>query len=96
MVLLLPPAPAARVLLGRADAVFSARSAAALRRCTTAAPPGGFGDWAVEAPVDTPAEGPEDGGGEDWMGVWVSTGNWLLLEHRPGRVGAATYHYRLG
>jgi hypothetical protein len=65
MVLLLPPAPAARVLLGRADAVFSARSAAAFLRMTVAGPPGGFGDWLVEAPVDAPAEGPDDGGGED-------------------------------
>jgi hypothetical protein len=64
-VLLLPPAPAARVLLGRAVAVFSARSAAALRRCTAAAPPGGFGDCAVEAPVDAPVEGPDEGGGDD-------------------------------
>jgi hypothetical protein len=66
MVLLLPPAPAARVLFGRADAVFSARSAAALRRITVAAPPGGFGDAPVAAPADAPAEGPDEGGGEDW------------------------------
>jgi hypothetical protein len=74
MVLLLPPAPAARVLLGRADAVFSARSAAAFRRITVAGPPGGFAGWPVEAPVDAPVEGPDEGGGEDWTGGWVSIG----------------------
>jgi len=44
MVLELPPAPAARVLLGLWFAVFSARSAAAFLRITVAGPPGGFGD----------------------------------------------------
>lgn len=44
MVLLLPPAPAARVLLGRALATLSARSAAAFLLMATAGPPGGFGD----------------------------------------------------
>lgn len=40
----LPPAPAARVLLGRWFAVFSARSAAAFLRITVAGPPGGLGE----------------------------------------------------
>jgi hypothetical protein len=44
IVLELPPAPAALVLLGRWLAVFSARSAAAFLRITVAGPPGGFGD----------------------------------------------------
>ena len=44
IVLELPPAPAARVLLGLWFAVFSARSAAAFLRITVAGPPGGFGD----------------------------------------------------
>ena len=44
IVLELPPAPAARVLLGLMFAVFSARSAAAFLRITVAGPPGGFGD----------------------------------------------------
>lgn len=44
IVLELPPAPAALVLLGRKLAVFSARSAAAFLRITVAGPPGGFGD----------------------------------------------------
>lgn len=44
MVELEPPAPAERVLLGRALASFSFWSAAARRRITVRAPPGGFGD----------------------------------------------------
>lgn len=44
MVLELPPAPAARVLLGLWFADFSARSAAAFLRITVAGPPGGLGD----------------------------------------------------
>jgi len=44
MVLLEPPAPAARVLLGRALAIFSFWSAAALRRMAVRAPPGAAGD----------------------------------------------------
>jgi hypothetical protein len=40
MVLLLPPAPAARVLDGRALATLSARSAAAFLRIAVAGPPG--------------------------------------------------------
>jgi hypothetical protein len=44
IVLELPPAPAALVLLGRRFAVFSARSAAAFLRITVAGPPGGLGD----------------------------------------------------
>ncbi len=51
MVLELPPAPAARVLLGLWFAVFSARSAAAFLRMTVAGPPGGLGD-AGRAVVD--------------------------------------------
>jgi hypothetical protein len=54
MVLELPPAPAALVLLGRWFAVFSARSAAAFLRMTVAGPPGGLGDAgrAVVEPVE--------------------------------------------
>jgi hypothetical protein len=40
----LPPAPAARVLEGRALATLSARSAAARRRMAVAGPPGGLGE----------------------------------------------------
>ncbi len=53
MVLLLPPAPAALVLLGRAFATRSARSAAAFRRITARGPPGGAGDDG-RAPVLAP------------------------------------------
>lgn len=50
--LLEPPAPAALVLLGRAFALFSFKSAAARLLMAVAGPPGGFGDdgRADEAP----------------------------------------------
>ena len=66
IVLELPPAPAARVLLGLWFADFSARSAAAFLRITVAGPPGGLGDdgRAVVEP-DAPLTG-EVGRGEDW------------------------------
>lgn len=44
MVLLEPPAPAARVLLGLALASFSFWSAAARRRMAVRGPPGGVGE----------------------------------------------------
>ena len=44
MVLLEPPAPAARVLLGRTLASFSFWSAAARRRMAVRGPPGAGGD----------------------------------------------------
>lgn len=44
MVELLPPAPAARVELGRVLAAFWARSCAARRRMAVLGPPGGFGE----------------------------------------------------
>lgn len=44
IVLELPPAPAALVLLGLRFAVFSARSAAAFLLMTVAGPPGGLGE----------------------------------------------------
>jgi hypothetical protein len=71
IVLLLPPAPAARVLFGLADAALSARSAAAFLLIAVAGPPGAFGDDGrpVDAPVEVPLEAAcgagEDGGGED-------------------------------
>ena len=67
MVLLLPPAPAARVLLGRALAIFSFWSAAALRRIAVRAPPGGAGDEGrpVLEPVAVPPTG-EEARGEDY------------------------------
>lgn len=67
MVELLPPAPAARVLLGLAFAALSARSAAALRLMAVAGPPGGLGDEgrAVVEPVEGGELTGEVGRGED-------------------------------
>ena len=66
IVLLLPPAPAALVLDGRALATLSARSAAAFRRIAVAGPPGALGDdgRAVVDPVEGELTG-EEGRGED-------------------------------
>lgn len=54
--LLLPPAPAARVLEGRAFATLSARSAAAFLLIAVLGPPGGVGDdgRAVDEPTVPP------------------------------------------
>lgn len=72
IVLELPPAPAALVLLGRWLAVFSARSAAAFLRMTVAGPPGGLGEtWrAVDEPEGVLTG--EVGRGADCNG-WIST-----------------------
>ena len=66
--LLLPPAPAARVLVGRAFATLSALSAAAFLLIAVAGPPGGFGEAgrAVVDPVDGEFTG-DEGRGEDWQ-----------------------------
>lgn len=68
MVLLLPPAPAALVLAGRALAALSARSAAAFLLIAVAGPPGAFGDdgRAVEEPVDGAELTGDEGRGEDY------------------------------
>lgn len=76
IVLLLPPAPAALVLLGRAFATLSARSAAAFLLIAVAGPPGGFGDdgRAVVVPVEGESGAfiGDDGLGEDYsMGVSI-------------------------
>ena len=67
IVLLLPPAPAARVLVGRTLATLSARSAAAFLRIAVFAPPGGVGDdgRAVVEPTDVCEVIGELGWGED-------------------------------
>lgn len=68
IVLELPPAPAALVLLGLRFAVFSARSAAAFLLMTVAGPPGGLGEtWrAVDEPEGVLVG--EVGRGEDCHG----------------------------
>lgn len=48
--LVLPPAPAARVLAGRAFATLSCLSAAARRRRSVLGPPGGVGELGRDAP----------------------------------------------
>ena len=71
MVLLLPPAPAARVLVGLALATLSARSAAAFLRIAVFGPPGGVGDEgrAVLEPTDCGGLIGELGRGEDWENI---------------------------
>lgn len=79
MVLLEPPAPAARVLLGRALAIFSFWSAAARRRMAERAPPGGGGDAGrdEDEPVAAPAgglEGEEARGEDCWPRLSMVSG----------------------
>ena len=66
IVLLLPPAPADRVLLGRCEAALSARSAAAFRRSAVAGPPGGLGDDGRAVVMPCEGDWLDDGGGEGW------------------------------
>lgn len=79
--LLEPPAPAARVLLGRALAIFSFWSAAARRRMAVRAPPGGAGDEGRTAEAE--AEGAptgEEARGEDYSRANVS----LIINAKRG------------
>lgn len=71
--LLLPPAPAALVLAGRAFAILSALSAAAFLRIAVAGPPGALGETgrAVVEPVDGELIG-EEGRGEDCRNTSIS------------------------
>ena len=71
IVLLLPPAPAALVLVGRAFATLSARSAAAFRRSTVFAPPGGDEGRAVVPVLEDCGGGEERGGVADCFGGLV-------------------------
>jgi hypothetical protein len=66
MVLLLPPAPAARVLVGLALATLSARSAAAFRRIAVLGPPGGVGDDGRAVVEPTEGEIGELAAGDDY------------------------------
>lgn len=67
IVLLLPPAPAALVLLGRAFATLSFWSAAARRLMAVLGPPGGVGDDGrpMLAPEEAGAPTGDDARGED-------------------------------
>jgi hypothetical protein len=68
IVLELPPAPAARVLVGLALAIFSFWSAAARRRIAVRAPPGAAGDEGRLTPVlatGAPRTG-DEGRGDDY------------------------------
>lgn len=69
MVLEEPPAPAARVLLGRALAIFSFWSAAARRRIAVRGPPGMAGDEGrpTLAPLAAAPLSGEEGRGEDYI-----------------------------
>lgn len=69
IVLLLPPAPAALVLVGLALATLSALSAAAFLRIAVFGPPGGVGDdgCAVFEPAVCAELTGELGRGEDWV-----------------------------
>lgn len=84
--LLLPPAPAARVLDGRTLATLSARSAAAFLLIAVAGPPGGFGEAgrAVVEPVEGELTG-DEGRGEDCAEDLISP----LLNHNPTRSSIA-------
>jgi len=65
MVLVLPPAPAARVLAGRAFATLSCLSAAARLRRSVRGPPGGVGELGREDPEATG----ESTAGEDYTRI---------------------------
>ena len=65
IVLELPPAPAALVLVGRALATLSARSAAAFLLIAVFGPPGGDRFRPLLTPADAGGEAGEDGRGED-------------------------------
>ena len=69
MVLELPPAPAALVLVGRALATLSARSAAAFLLIAVFGPPGGDKFRPLLTPADAGGEVGEEGRGDDWQRV---------------------------
>lgn len=70
--LVLPPAPAALVLLGRTFATLSFWSAAALLRIAVFGPPGGVGDDGRPEFCTPGAFTGDDARGEDCDGITVS------------------------
>jgi hypothetical protein len=76
-VLLDPPAPADRVLVGRALAIFSFWSAAARLRMAVRGPPGGVGEAGrpMLAPLAAPALAGDEGRGEDCEAVALVSGS---------------------
>lgn len=96
MVLLLPPAPAALVLFGRAFAIFSFWSAAARRRMAVLGPPGGVGEegratLAPEAAAPAPLTG-EEGRGEDCDATISMSANCSYLVTSVGLAASARAH----
>jgi hypothetical protein len=85
MVLLLPPAPAARVLEGRAFATLASRSAAAFLLIAVAGPPGGFGEAgrAVVEPVEGGELTGEEGRGEDYSDISLQCPQYHALHTPP-------------
>lgn len=73
MVLVLPPAPAARVLDGLALATLSALSAAAFLRIAVLGPPGGDEGRAVLEPAVWGEPTGELERGEDWIQTRLAT-----------------------
>ena len=69
IVLELPPAPAALVLVGRAFATLSARSAAAFLLIAVLGPPGGDRFRPLLTPAEAGGEVGEEGRGEDWRDI---------------------------
>lgn len=91
IVLLEPPAPAALVLLGRAFALFSFRSAAARLLMAVAGPPGGFGDdgRAEEAPELGALFTGEFGRGADYSFALVLALSSSWVEYESARMSGA-------
>jgi hypothetical protein len=92
IVLLLPPAPAARVLLGLAFATLSARSAAAFLLIADLGPPGGAGDDGrallpvATAPVAVLGVTGEAGLGDDWYRCQqCERESWRYRDYSRGR-----------
>ena len=80
IVLELPPAPAALVLVGLAFATLSALSAAAFLLIAVLGPPGGDRFRPLLTPADACGEVGEDGRGEDYRSVSHDfCGYWMIF-----------------